>query len=416
MTLFALIDCNNFFASCERLFRPDLHYKPIVVLSSNDGCVIARSDETKALGIEMGEPFFKIRALCAQHKIHVFSSNHHLYSDISLRVMSVIQAAWEETQVYSIDEAFLDLRTMREGEVEAFCWQLQKNILQATGIPTSIGIGPTKTLAKAANYIAKKKLKMPVFSIVNQSSWLKQLDVGEIWGIGRQSQQKLRDFGIHTAFELMHWDPHALKIQGNQCLRRTVAELHGQSRYDVEGVEKSKSILSSRSFGSVQTAYTALREAAGYHCRIAWEKLRRQQLKVKHLSVFVYLHPNRESRTISMTLPVSTDDLRILTRYTEFCLKKLYQPGKGYKKCGVLLSDLEDKSVRQYDLFHEISDSELIHTEKTMELIEAINHKYQNKMIYLAAEGTTKKWTTKKMRITPCYTTKWTDLAIAHAR
>ncbi len=416
MTMFALVDCNNFYASCERLFRPDLYHQPIVVLSNNDGCVIARSNETKALGIGMGEPFFKIKALCTQHRIHVFSSNHTLYNDLSARVMAVIQAEWEETEIYSIDEAFLDLHSMPDHLIEAFCWDLQKKILQITGIPTSIGIGPTKTLAKAANFIAKKKLKTPVFSIVNQAFWLKELAVGEIWGIGRHGQQKLVDLGIHTAFELIHWDAHALKTHFNVCLQRTVAELQGQSCVDLVVLEQSKSILSSRSFGTVQTTYSALREAVSYHCGIAWEKLRHQHLKVKRLSVFVYTGPYRETNTVSMTLPMNTDDIRIITRYAEFCLKKLYQAGSCYKKCGVLLTDLEDKQVLQYDLFTETSEASLIQTEKTMKVIEAINHKYQSKTVYLAAEGVTKKWSMKRNRMTPCYTTKWTDLALVYAK
>jgi DNA polymerase V len=330
--------------------------------------------------------------------------------------MAVIQAEWEETDIYSIDEAFLDLQSMPAHLIEEFCWGLQKKILQATGIPTSIGIGPTKTLAKAANCIAKKKLKIPVFSMVNHVLWLKELAVGDIWGVGRHGQQKLMDLGIHTAFDLIHWDTHALKTHFNLCLQRTVAELQGQACLDLVVLEKSKSILSSRSFGSIQTTYPALREAVSYHSGIVWEKLRHQHLKVKRLSVFVYTSPYRETNTVSMKLPLSTDDIRIITRYAEFCLRKLYQSGISYKKCGVLLTDLEDKQVLQYDLFTEMSEATLIQNEKTMQIIEKINHKYQSKTLYLAAEGVTKKCSMKRNRMTPCYTTKWADLALVYAK
>ncbi len=184
--MYALIDANNFYASCERLFRPDLRDKPIIVLSNNDGCVIARSNEAKALGIKMGAPYFQVKGLCKQYKVHIFSSNYTLYGDLSNRVMSVIEEAWDDVEIYSIDEAFLDLRTIPQSLHDSFCANLQKKILKATGIPTSIGIGQTKTLAKIANHLCKKELKIPVFNVSNQREWLKKISVGDVWGVGRQ--------------------------------------------------------------------------------------------------------------------------------------------------------------------------------------------------------------------------------------
>lgn len=419
--MFALIDCNNFFVSCERVFRPDLINRPVVVLSNNDGCVIARSNESKTLGLRMGEPFFKIKSLCQKHNIHVFSSNYALYGDLSERVMSTIQNSWEDTEIYSIDEAFLNLATLSPLLIEKFCWDLQRKILKNTGIPTSIGIGATKTLAKAANFIAKKKLNFPVFFIEDKASWLKQLEVGDIWGVGRQWQKKLVDHGIITALNLANTDAHWVKKQFNVILERTVLELQGISCIELGAIEKSKTILSSRSFGCLQTDFQALREAVSYHCAIAWEKLRHQELKTKQLCVFIRSNRFREdllqySNSMTVELIHSTDDIKIITKHAERCLKSIYKEGVQYKKCGVLLSDFCDKTHQQYDLFHQPLAEKLLLSEKKMNVVEAINHRYGSKTMYLAAEGVRKQWAMKRSFITPCYTTKWSDLPIAYAR
>ena len=225
--MYALIDCNNFYASCERLFRPDLHDKPIVVLSNNDGCVIARSNEAKACGIAMGAPYFKIQALCKQYKIYVFSSNYVLYGDLSNRVMSIIEEAWTEMDQYSIDEAFLDLRSMPPELHDVFCSDLQKLILKSTGIPTSIGIGPTRTLAKLANHICKKELKIPVFNINQQRAWLSRINIGDVWGVGAQWKKKLNAQNIQTAGDLAALSPSDVKLQFNMPLMHTGLELQG---------------------------------------------------------------------------------------------------------------------------------------------------------------------------------------------
>lgn len=419
--MFALIDCNNFYASCERLFRPDLHNQPIVILSNNDGCVIARSNEAKALGVGMGEPFFKIKALCREKRIQFFSSNYALYGDLSERVMAVIQAEWEETEIYSIDEAFLNLYTMPPHQIQGFCEDLQKKILQNAGIPTSIGIGPTKTLAKAANVIAKKRLRMPVFSLDHTSQWLKKVDVDEVWGIGRNWRKKLLNMGMKTAYDLSCWDIRLAKKNLNVCLMRTILELQGKICLELAESDKRQSIISSRSFGGVQTEYHVLREAVSFHCSIAWEKLRRQKLKAKRLVVFAYTSPFNQEPThyassASTEFLQATDDIRVITRHAERCLKQIYLIGIPYKKCGIYLLDLRDSAAQQYDLFTEISEEERIQTEKTMQIIEAINGKYKSKTIHLAIEGVTKRWQMKKEYRTPSYTTQWTDLPIVYAQ
>lgn len=209
--MFALIDCNNFYASCERLFRPDLHNMPIVVLSNNDGCCIARSNEAKSLGIAMGEPYFKIKGLCQQYGVKVFSSNYTLYGNLSHRVMCTIEEAWPHIEIYSIDEAFLDLSSLPVHLHDTFCQVLQKKILKHTGIPTSVGIGATKTLAKIANHMCKKVLKIPVFNMTHRESLLRHIAVGELWGIGRQWCKKLNAQGVQTAYDLATANIHALK-------------------------------------------------------------------------------------------------------------------------------------------------------------------------------------------------------------
>lgn len=256
--MMALIDCNNFYASCERLFRPDLHNKPIVVLSNNDGCVIARSNEAKALGIKMGDPYFQIKSVIKKHQVVTFSSNYTLYGDLSARVMQVIEATWPEVEIYSIDEAFLDLSALPKDLIDSFCTDLQKKILRFTGIPTSIGIGQTKTLAKCANFIAKRKLKIPVFNLSEQRVWLNQVEVGDVWGVGRQWSKKLNNQGVQSALDLAALNAHWVRKQYNVVLMRTVMELNGIPCGGLEEPKAKQSIVSSKSFGQMQTQFSAL--------------------------------------------------------------------------------------------------------------------------------------------------------------
>ncbi len=348
--MYALIDCNNFYASCERLFRPDLQGQPIVVLSNNDGCVIARSNEAKALGVAMGEPFFKIKGLCQQHRIHAFSSNYTLYGDLSHRVMMTIEASWPHVEIYSIDEAFLDLSTLPLAQQEAFGKKLQQKILKETGIPTSIGIGPTKTLAKAANYICKKVLYQPVLHLaMNHEFWLQQIPIGEVWGIGRQWSKKLIQQNIHTAYDLSSCNAHFLKRQFNVVLMRTALELQGIACGGLEEAEAKQSIMSSKSFGQMQTEYDEVAQAISSHCARAVEKLRNQQLLAQRMMVFVHTNRFREdlaqyTQSIEVKMINPTDDVRLITKHAKRCLKRIFKPGYHYKKAGVCLEDLIPKT------------------------------------------------------------------------
>ena len=414
--MFALIDCNNFYASCERLFRPDLRNKPIVVLSNNDGCVIARSNEAKALGIAMGEPYFQMKHLCRTHQVHVFSSNYTLYGDLSHRVMVTIEQQWPHLEVYSIDEAFIDLTSMAPSVRELFCIELHQKILKNTGIPTSIGLGQTKTLAKIANHVAKKLLKTPVVNVSDSPQyWLEQISVGDVWGVGRQWANKLMKQGILTAQDLACANPHVIKKQFNVVLMRTAMELSGISCGGLEEAEPKQSIMSSKSFGQMQTEFASLAQSLSSHCARAVEKLRQQQLVTQRLWVFVHTNRFRNDLeqyfpSIEIKLTNPTDDVRLITKYAKRCLQRIFKKGYHYKKTGVCLEDLIPKDPRQLDLFHQPSEEQLESTEMLMSVIDRINSKYGRSTIRLAAEGYSKPWAMRAELKSPAYTTRWSDV------
>ncbi|MGQ3891362.1 Y-family DNA polymerase [Legionella sp. CNM-4043-24] len=418
--MFALVDCNNFYASCERLFRPDLRDKPIVVLSNNDGCVIARSNEAKALGIAMGEPFFKVKSLCRQHGIQVFSSNYTLYGDMSQRVMSVIEAAWPQVEVYSIDEAFLDLRSMPAHRHDEFCQDLRQRILKFTGIPTSIGIGPTKTLAKLANHICKKELKIPTFNIDHQRQWLDRIEVGEVWGVGRRWQKKLMAEGIYSAGDLAAVNAPMIRKKFNVVLMRTAMELQGINCDRSDEAAPRHSIMSSRSFGSMQTHFSSLAEAVSSHCARACEKARQHGLLARRVYVFVRSNPHRGdlaqyTNSMDCGLLIASNDTRVITRAAKECLKRLFKAGVFYKKVGVMLEDLIDQSQQQLNLFYQPEPGELLKQGQLMGVLDAINRRFGSHTIKLAAEGYNRAWAMQSNMRSPCYTTRWSDLPVVRS-
>ncbi|KTD55866.1 DNA polymerase V, subunit C [Legionella santicrucis] len=414
--MFALIDCNNFYASCERLFRPDLKDTPIVVLSNNDGCCIARSNEAKALGIAMGEPYFKIKDRCVQYGIKAFSSNYTLYGNISHRVMCTIEETWPHVEVYSIDEAFLDLSSLSTSLHEGFCQELQKKILRYTGISTSIGIGATKTLAKVANHLCKKVFKVPVFHISsNREQLLQQVSVGDVWGVGRQWEKRLMTRGIHTAYDLAMTNPHLLKKDFNVILMRTAMELQGISCGGLEEVELKQNIMSSKSFGQIQTQFSFIAESVSSHCARVVEKMRYQHLVCQRIEVFVHTNRFRKDlaqhfQSIEFKFINPTDDLQLITTIAKRCLRRIFKLGYYYKKAGVCLKDLTPKDLRQLDLFHQPSDEQLHHTEQLMSVFDQINQKYGRSTIRLAAEGYSKPWAMCAELKSPAYTTRWSEL------
>lgn len=414
--MFALIDCNNFYASCERLFRPDLKDVPIVVLSNNDGCCIARSNEAKALGIAMGEPYFKIKNLCKQHGVKAFSSNYTLYGNISHRVMCTIEDSWPHVEIYSIDEAFIDLGSLPANSHEDFCKQLQKKILLHTGIPVSIGIGATKTLAKAANYLCKKIYKIPVFKIdSNREQLLQQISAGDIWGVGRKWAKKLMTRGIYTAYDLATTNLHILKKNFNVVLMRTAMELQGISCGGLQEEEPKQSIMSSKSFGQMQVQCASIAESISSHCARAVEKMRGQNLVAQRMTVFVHTNRFREDlaqhfQSMEFSFINPTDDLRLITKIAKRCLQRIFKAGFYYKKAGVCLGDLIPKNPRQIDMFHQLTDEQLCHTEQLMNVLDRINQKYGRSTIRLAAEGYSKPWAMRAELKSPAYTTRWSDV------
>ena len=415
LIMYALIDCNNFYASCERLFRPDLNFSPIVVLSNNDGCVIARSNEAKALKINMGEPYFKIKALCQQQHVHVFSSNYALYGDMSHRVMRVIDAYWPSIEVYSIDEAFIDLSTMPIHLHDSFCEALRAWVLKSTGIPTSIGIGQTKTLAKIANHVCKKELMVPVFNVSHQRDWLKRISIGDVWGVGRQWSKKLQALGVHTASDLAEMDLNRLRAQLNVVLVRTAMELQGTPCSQFQDSSPSQSIVSSRSFGEMQTEVFPLAQAISSHVARAYEKLRHQHLLVSRLTVFIQTNPFKRdapqyNNQIQFKLIHPTDDIRLLTRIARQSLKKIYKPGFHYKKVGVCFDGLTQHCYQQLDLFHQPTEADLRKKEGLMDVLDGINQKFGRHTIQLAAVGFDKPWSMRADMQSPHYTTRWSDL------
>lgn len=414
--MFAIIDCNNFYASCERLFRPDLKNVPIVVLSNNDGCCIARSNEVKELGIKMGEPFFKIKDLCKKHHIHAFSSNYTLYGDISHRVMTTIEASWPEIEIYSIDEAFLDLSTLPLKEQIPFCDALHKKILRNIGIPTSIGLGSTKTLAKVANYLSKKITKNPVFYLDSKHyDMLKQVPVGSVWGIGRQWSKKLMRQGINTAFDLAQVNIHHYKKQFSVVMMRTIMELKGIPCGGLEEPEPRQNIMSSKSFGQMQTSNVAIAQAISSHCARAVEKLRQHRLLAQKIWVFVHTNRHREDlhqhfQGLELQFINPTDDIRLITKMAKRALQRIYKPGYYYKKVGICLEQLITKNPRQLDIFHQPNEMQLAKTEQLMDVMDQINDKYGRSTLRLAAEGYSKPWTMKSELRSPAYTTSWLDV------
>lgn len=410
--MFAIIDCNNFYASCERLFRPDLHQQPIIVLSNNDGCVIARSNEAKALNIKMGQAYFQIKKYCQKHKVHVFSSNYVLYGDLSARVMRVIEEAWPYVEIYSIDEAFLNLSTLPPHQHQIFCEHLRNKIWQHVGIPTSIGIGPTKTLAKLANHVAKKSRHQPVFSIHHHPEWLNSISIEDVWGIGRKWAQQLKTLGIYTASDLKNQSPQYIRKHFGLPLMQTTLELQGLACHELKSPEPKQSIVASRSFGHCQTEFEFIAQAISYHCARATQKLRQQNSKLCLMSVFIRTNPFQEHKPqyanrCILHLPEPVDDLRIITQYARQGLKQIFKSGFAYHKVGVCFEQIT--TFYQHSLF---STSVPHHSQAFMKVLEDIQDKFGRHSIYLAAEGTKSSWHMKSNQRSPTYTTSWSHIPI----
>lgn len=412
----ALVDCNNFYASCERLFQPALRKKPVVVLSNNDGCVIARSNEAKELGIEMGAPWHLYRGKFEKHGVVVRSSNYALYGDMSGRVMKTLAGLTPDIEIYSIDEAFLSLAGF-ENRVEGHVRHIRQTVMQWTGIPVSIGVAPTKTLAKIANRIAKKDAThMGVFALSGAEAIRKALGaigLRDIWGIAGRIERRLNELGIHTPLQLSDSDPQFMRERFSVVMQRMVMELRGIPCIVFEDVTPDrKSVMASRSFGRPVTTYRELREAVSTYASSAAEKIRRQNLTTADVTVF--LETNEFKRedpqyfaSKSVHLPISTADTGRLLKAARLALMAIYKRGYRYKKAGVILLDLKSAVIGQSDLWTAPDSPE---KKRLMQAIDVLNAQYGRGTVAYASAGIEKVWKLRSDFRSPRYTTSWDEL------
>jgi DNA polymerase V len=425
-SVYALVDCNNFYASCETLFRPDLRHKPVVVLSNNDGCVVARSAEAKALGIKMGVPVHHIQPQIRRYGITVFSSNYSLYGDISRRVMTTLEALAPGVDVYSIDEAFLDLTGIdRVMTLEDFGRQMQRAVLQNVGLPVCVGIAPTRTLAKLANYAAKKFPTtggvVDLTAPVRQRRLMAQVPVDEVWGVGRKLSAKLSNMGIDTALALADSDLATLRKQFSVVLERTARELNGIACLPWEEAPSAKQqIMCSRSFGQPLRALPDLEETVvNYAARVA-EKLRAGGQYAGELMVFVRTNPFKAqspqySRSASVRFITATRDSRVIAKEAVALLRSLYRRNFDYAKAGVMLSDLVDAAGLQDDLF-DAGGCAMAgggRSERLMAVMDEINRK-SRATVCMARQTGKGRYGMRRQHLSPRYTTDWSQLPKVH--
>ena len=396
----ALIDCNSFYVSCERLFNPKIRKKPVVVLSNNDGCIISRSNEAKTLGIKMGEPYFKAKDIIVKNNVQVFSSNYSLYGDISRRVMRTLKRFNSEIEVYSIDEAFLDLSNFSDDEIESVGIEIRSIILQWTGIPTSIGIAKTKTLSKIANHIAKKE-KSGVVSLIGIKDIdpiLEKVEIGDVWGVGRQLTKFYIKNDIYNAKQLKNISNTWIKKSSNVLSSRTAMELRGISCIDLEIQDsKRKSCVVSRSFGKKVETFQELKESVTNYCLNASEKIRSESLIAKSVTVFLRTSPfqNRGiyySNSKTIDFPIATDNSIEIVKAAINGLKDIFKRGYKYQKVGVMLSGLSNLENKN-NLFSSSKDEKI---KSLMRSIDSTNCRYGRSALSLASGGVNKKWNMRR--------------------
>jgi len=413
-TVFALVDCNSFYASCEQVFRPDLRGKPVVVLSNNDGFIVARSKEAKALGIPDLEPTWKVEHLLRKHRVAVFSSNYPLYGDLSNRVVSTLRQHAAELEVYSIDEVFVHPWAV-DGDLKALGHTMKQAIWRDVRIPVGVGMASSKTLAKLANRAAKKIPALDHVCVVSnntQREWLlKRADIQDIWGIGRRLGKQLRYLGINTAWELSRADVKWLRKRFSVCLERTIAELNGISCLALEQAPPpKKQIYCTRSFGQKAATLAPILQATALYATRTAIKLRQQHHLARVIHVFLQTSPfdkNHYARSCTLQLPYPTDDTRLIVAAAVQGAAQLFKEGYLFLKSGVGLVDIIDKTHRQADLF---TRAQPIKSDTLMQVMDSINAKYGSNTIHTAAEGVNKKWAMRQGYRSPSYTTNWREL------
>jgi DNA polymerase V len=418
MKSIALIDVNNFYVSCERVFNPKLENKPVVVLSNNDGCAISRSNEAKELGIKMGTPWFKFKEFAKQENVTALSSNYTLYLDMSHRVMTLLSKFSPDQEIYSVDESFLDLTSFKSKDFIKYGQQIKTKIKQWTGLPVSIGIGSTKTLSKLANHIAKKN---PSFkgvcnlNVMNEDTletWMSHFPVTDVWGVGRSLAPKLNQLGIMSILDLKHADPDYIRQQFSIVLEKTVRELNGVMCIELKDIEEpNKEIIVSRSFGRRVRDKQELIEAVTSYTTRAAERMRKQESVATSLYIYIRTSPHDDMKQyangVNIPLFQPSDDSMVLTNAALLGLDYIYREGFDYQKAGITLCNLTSKHKMQDHLFSDtISNSR-------MKIMDTINQRWKGKL-KLGSEGVTKEWEMKAQFKSRNYTTNWNQLIIAH--
>ena len=411
--MIALVDCNNFYASCERLFQPRLQNKPIVVLSNNDGCVIARSNEAKELGIEMGAPSFLIESLLQQHNVSVFSSNYTLYGDLSDRVMTTLSQFADQMEVYSIDEAFLNLTAFRHHQLTEYAHTIRNTVMQHVGIPVSIGIAPSKTLAKIANRLVKKRnAPLGVYCIDSMEKMqfaLQNTPVKDIWGIGSQYTKLLTRNGFITAWDVTRapeeWIRKNLSVVG----QRMYTELKGTSCIAFEEMPpKKKMVCVARGFGKVLSEKHEVMEALANFTAMVAAKLRSEQLATNTIQIFVQTNAHRSHepqyyRSLTIQLPEATNSTNELIRHARQGLETIYRPGYNYNKTGCTAMELVPAADVQYNIFDSENRSR---NSQLMKVVDIVNRSFGKDAVRFALQGFGTKWKLRQLKLSPCYTTR----------
>jgi len=420
----ALVDCNNFYVSCERLFQPVLEGKPVVVLSNNDGCVVSRSQEVKNLGLKMAVPWFQLKDIARQHGIIARSSNYSLYADLSNRVMSLLSRFSPSQEIYSIDESFLELTGIPVNHTD-YGQQIRRTIRQYVGIPVCVGIASSKTLAKLANHVAKKNPRYAGVCDFNGMSeaelhgLLASIDAGEVWGIGRRSTGRLREMGIHTVLDLQRTPAKQLRAKFSVVFERIVEELNGVACLELDQVMAAKQqIICSRSFGTLTSRLPDLEQAVIAYTTRAAEKLRQQRSLASGIQVYIRTNPHKErdpqyQQAILMPLPDPTDDTRLFGRAALHGLRRIYRSGYAYQKAGIMLAGIIPASSRPHSLFDNVPGQEKSHA--LMGTLDRINRSMGSGTIKFLGEGIDKPWAMRRQNVSKRYTTEWDELAVCQA-
>lgn len=413
--MFALVDCNSFYASCEQLFNPKLRNKPVIVLSNNDGCVIARSKEAKQIGIKMGEPVFKIKAVIETYDVAVYSANFALYGDLSRRVTQVLKGFSPNVEIYSIDEAFLDLTGLKE--LNEYGQTIRARVLKWVGIATCVGIGQTKTLAKVANHLAKKKDQYNGVCVLETETEietaLNSFPIEDIWGIGRQYSKLLQKHGITTALQFRNLPPDFVKSRMSVVGLRTQKELKGISCFALEEIlPPKKAILTSRSFGQSVTELNDLRQSVAVFAASCAEKLRRQNCSAAVVRVFVHTNPHRADETQyhvgrEITLSTPSDLSNEIIKHALIALKAIYRPGLRYKKAGVMVMGIVPNNAVQSSLFDPLDRTK---QKKIAVVLDNINHRYGRSTVRFGVESGKRKWKMRQQTLSKRFTTNFNEL------